>query len=493
MDDKKKNNQPEDTSWLDEILQSSDIGEEITPNEQAMDANGLRDIGDMELEKIMQDVISDDWDLADIIEEAPPIPIHDNEYGDLSGEEGNLVFPSDPDENASGEAADEEEYMDTKRKVRPKRKDGYGLWGLPHIASTIIGLALILFVGLNLGRLVWVCATDVLAFGREDQVVYVTVSESDDLDSIAQKLYDTGLIRYKQLFKLYGQLSNAEKKVSPGTYKLNTLFDYHALVSGMNTNSSYRETVTVAIPEGFSCAQIFKLLEEKGVCPASELEEYAANNDFNDYWFLKDIQRGNKYALEGFLFPDTYEFYTNDTPKRVFIKFLNRFANVFTDEMQSYIEKLNKDLTAKMKKNGCSSEYIESHQMTVYKVITVASMIERESANSGENYSIASVIYNRLTNPDYPYLNIDATIIYALGGKTELTEADLQVDSPYNTYKYKGLPPGAISNPGLLSIQAALSPAKTDFYYYALDPAKTEHHFSKTLKEHQAFLDSLKG
>jgi UPF0755 protein len=119
--------------------------------------------------------------------------------------------------------------------------------------------------------------------------------------------------------------------------------------------------------------------------------------------------------------------------------------------------------------------------MTVATIVNVASMVEKEAANNIENYTVASVIYNRLCRWELPYLNIDATIVYALGGKTDpLTNADLQIDSPYNTYTHMGLPAGPISNPGLASLNAALDPDDTDFFYYALNPKTNEHKFSKT-------------
>jgi UPF0755 protein len=120
-------------------------------------------------------------------------------------------------------------------------------------------------------------------------------------------------------------------------------------------------------------------------------------------------------------------------------------------------------------------------------------MVEKEAANTIENFTVASVIYNRLCRWELPYLNIDATIVYALGGKTDpLTLSDLQVDSPYNTYTHMGLPAGPIANPGLASLNAALDPDDTDFFYYALNPKTNEHKFSKDEAEHQKFLDSLK-
>jgi UPF0755 protein len=130
--------------------------------------------------------------------------------------------------------------------------------------------------------------------------------------------------------------------------------------------------------------------------------------------------------------------------------------------------------------------------MTVRDIVIIASMIEKETASAPESYNISSVIYNRLADPDnYPYLNIDAALVYVLG-HGDLTMEDLQFDSPYNTYLYPGLIPGAIANPGSYSLDAALDPTQTDYYFYALNPSTGEHHFSKTLKEHNDFLDSIR-
>ena len=139
---------------------------------------------------------------------------------------------------------------------------------------------------------------------------------------------------------------------------------------------------------------------------------------------------------------------------------------------------------------GFSEAENKSRYLSIRDLVTVASMIERETAGSGESGRIASVIYNRLCDPAYPYLNIDATIQYALGErKANLTQADTQIDSPYNTYKNKGLPPGPIAHPGMESITAALNPQSTNYYYYALGDDHL-HHFFSSYAEHQAFLNS---
>ena len=462
--DNKNMNLPsgDDTSWLDELLASSNYGEDAI--EDLSDS-----VEDLELERIIREAKADEWDLTDIIqsqqpdyEEAVPAP-------QPAFEDPEVAAQVYWDEEEPYEEDEEEIPEESNRKVRPKRKNGYGLFGLPHFASILIWIGIVAVCGISLGRLLWICATDVLAFGRQDQVTTITITNSDvgNIDAIADKLYNAGLIKYKQLFRFYASLSSADEKISAGTFELNTLFDYNALVKGMSASSSYRETVKVTIPEGYTCAQIFALLEEKGVCTAAELKAYKVQSD---YWFLEGANENAEYPLEGFLFPDTYQFYVGDSAKNVYRRFLARFDNIFTDELKAYLN---------------TSKY------SLYDIMIVASMIEKESAGSSENYDISSVIYNRLNNSAaFPYLDIDATIVYAQGGKNDFIDKTL--DSPYNTYKYAGLPPTPICNPSLLSIQAALSPTDTKYYFYALDPSTGLHHFSKTFAEHQNFLNSLK-
>ena len=470
--DNKNTNPPsgEDTSWLDDLLASSDYGEDVIQNL----ANSVEDL---ELDRIIRESKAEEWDLDDPILPEEEEPLYPEEPEAETEPELNLddiIIEWDDDEieqiQEEEPVAESEEEIpeDSERKVRPKRKNGYGMFGIPHALSVGIWIAIIALIGASLGRLLWICATDVLAFGREDKVTTITISSSDvgDIDAITEKLYNAGLIKYKQLFRFYASLSSADEKISAGTFELNTLFDYNALVKGMSASSSYRESIKVTIPEGYTCAQIFALLEEKGVCTVAELEAYEVQSD---YWFLEGAYTDAQYPLEGFLFPDTYNFYINDTAQGVFRRFLARFDEIFTDDLKAYLD---------------------GNKYSLYEIMIVASMIEKESAGSSENYDISSVIYNRLNKPtSFPYLNIDATIVYAQGGQSDFINKDLE--SPYNTYKYRGLPPTPICNPSLLSIQAALSPTKTDYYYYALDPSTGLHHFSKSYEDHQDFLNSL--
>lgn len=378
------------------------------------------------------------------------------------------------------------------KKGRPRRRNGEGLWGIPNILVTVVWCALTLLISLTLGRLVWVCAAEVLAFGREDRNVTVTIYENDSIEEITRKLAKEGLIRYPGLFQLYAKYAVDDGEIRPGMWDLNTKYDYHALVKMMSPSST-REVIKVTIPEGYTCRQIFSLLEDNKVCNAKDIEEYAAYGELNYFWFLDNVTRGDKYCLEGFLFPDTYEFYKNDSPKNVLTRMLNNFNNRFDEDMQWKIQNLNAHITDLMRRNGSSQDYINAHQFTVRDVVNVAAMIEKETSSVQEGYTIASVIYNRLfcwgSNPRY--LGIDATIVYATGGDNEHIAQNLYIDSPYNTYRNEGLPIGPIANPGLSSLKAALEPSDTNYYFYVWNPAIGSHHFSTTQAEHDAYRASM--
>ena len=486
MDNENKNGLPDDTSWLDELFGAVEQKAELGTDDGAAPGHDMSSIDDLELEEIMREALAETFP-DDITPDTDiPIPEIDDEYRDDFEDDAE----DEPDEDEDDEPEDPDAPV---RKVRPKAKKGYGLFGIPHLVATAIWLVLAIVIGVSLGNLLWVCASDVLAFGRPNQSITITITADDTVDSVTDKLHDAGLIKYKDLFKLYAGLAKADQKISAGTYVLNTQYDYHALVNGMTASSSYRETVKIQIPEGYSSAQIYALLESKGVCTVATLEEYASTSEFASYPFLEGVTRGSKYCLEGFLFPDTYEFYTNDTPQRIFDKMLSRFGNQVDDELLVHLDTLNEKMAAKLRKNGYSQSYIDANKLTLYNVITMASIVQKESAHTGENYDIASVFYNRLANPNaYPFLNSDATVVYALGGKQDLTPDDYKVNSPYNTYVVKGLPVGPIANPGLSSIMAALGPADTNYHYFVLDPSIGEHLFSVTLKEHQDKVDSLR-
>ena len=341
----------------------------------------------------------------------------------------------------------------------------------------VIYFAFVLSVSIILACVGWLAASDVLALNKDPVEATVTLEKSAfteeqvlvdnddgtssqqtvrtvDLDYVAKSLKSAGIIRYKSLFKFYCQFSHAATHIDPGTYELNTNYDYRALVKKMQVGSGAMVTTKVTIPEGYSMEQIFRKLEEENVCDYPDLMEAAANYQYN-YSFLDETKIGDATRLEGFLFPDTYEFYQGMQASSAINKFLVNFHNRLTQEQI--------DLSAK-------------RGLTLQQSITIASMIEKEAANDDERALIASVIYNRL-NQGMP-LQVDATIMYVLPEHgTYLTVEDTKIDSPYNTYQNTGLPPTPIANPGEASINAAVKPADTRYLYYALDVEAGVHKF----------------
>lgn len=472
MDNKKKDPASIVDSWLDEILEKNnvadipqeDIPEEIGPDEQAVASVGLTHPDDLELERIVQQTLAENWgdELGQFAASADD-DSHDTQF-----------FAPQYAQEAE-EVPEKKESESSEGKLRPKAKKGYGLFGIPHILSTIIWLLLIVAIGVSLGRTVWVCAADLLALGKEGQEVTITINADDRLPDIAEKLQKAGMIRYPSLFETFARLTGKGDNILIGsiTFSENTVYDYNALINAMSYRGGSVVTVEVMIPEGYNCAQIFALLEEKGVCSVSQLEEYAANGKLDNYWFLDGVERGHKYCLEGFLFPDTYEFYLDDEPERVLEKFLDDFDYRFTDRMIDKFVELNKS-------TGLN--------LTIQDVVIMASIVEKEKATNNEGYAIASVFYNRLTHASqYPFLNSDATILYATDyrNKGTLTTDELINASPYNTYTQTGLPPTPIANPGLSSLDAALDPLDTSYYYFIYDKQAGVHRFSQTLAQHE--------
>ena len=488
---------PKADSLYHALLSDPVVGEEITADETAIHSAGLLHPADAEVERIISEARAESKENTDTLAVSDTLIFDSQELPVIQ----DYVDPGTPEEpEEEPEPAPEEEPPLPKR--RPRMKKGYGLLGIPHILATVVWLVITVAIGLSIGRMIWICAAEVLAFGRPEGKCIITITDADNIETVTTKLKNAGLIKYPELFKMYAELTDAEEELSPGTFTLNTKYDYHALVNAMTYHSTAREEVEVLIPEGYTCAQIFKLLEEKNVCTAEELELYAADGDLDPYWFLEDVPRGDRYCLEGYLFPDTYRFYTNDEPENVLEKFLDNFDARFTDIMKEKIDPLNARMAAILADRGYSEEEIEARKFTLHKIITIASMIEKETANDSESYDVSSVIYNRLTNPaEYPFLNIDATIVYALDGNIDpetgkskpLTAEDLQLDSPYNTYTVKGLIPGPISNPGRNSINAALDPNETSFYFYVYNPNTSLHIFSKTAAEHDKNVAYVRG
>ena len=314
-----------------------------------------------------------------------------------------------------------------EQRPRKKRKKGFSLLG------TLLYVAFVIGVSTLLAAVGWVAANDLLALNKAEHSAIITLpddvfttrevtvetedgAETDtqqvvDMDYVIDALKENGIIEYGLLFRIYSVFSNADVKMAPGTYQLDTDMDYRAIVTNLGANSASRQQVTVTIPEGFTVAQIFQRLEDEGVSTVERLNEMAATHDYA-FSFLQEIPLGDPTRLEGYLFPDTYDFYMGENPLTVINKMLVNFDRRFTDEMRAEAEA-----------NGYS----------VRDIVIIASMIERETDGS-DRAAIASVIFNRWQNTGAEtagYLGVDGTLVYALG--RTITQADYTADTPYNT------------------------------------------------------------
>ena len=306
-------------------------------------------------------------------------------------------------------------------------------------------------------------ANDALALMKPSSDLSVKIEKGSTVGRIARELKDAGLIEYRWAFVLFAKVTGNADSFQYGTYVLNTDMDYLELVTNLQKTASFRATVTVMIPEGAELREIIATLDEKNVCTAEELWDAVENHPF-DYDFLQNLpERENR--LEGYLFPDTYEFFEQSDAVTVLTKFLDNFEVKFSQELRDRAQEIG---------------------MSIDEVVPLASIIEREAASDEDRATVSSVFHNRLNSTQYPLLQSCATVQYVLQErKPVLTYDDIKIDSPYNTYLYEGLPIGPIASPGLASIKAALYPETTDYYFFVVTADGT-HIFSKTLAEHNA-------
>lgn len=288
-----------------------------------------------------------------------------------------------------------------------------------------------------------------------ESAVTLTITHGSSINSIADKLEENGIVKSATLFELSEMINSDSRPLKAGIYTFQPDQTFSQLLNVLKSGSNKEEETTmVTIPEGFTIEQIANRLEENDICTASEFLALVKSKPEKDKPYLK-----NAMTYEGFLFPDTYEFYYYSSPNTVLNKFLSEFEN----KLKSVT-----DL---------------SNDTSVYDKLKIASLIEKETYHADEMNKISGVIYNRI-NKDM-LLQIDASILYAIGHKEKLYEKDLKTDTPYNLYLYKGLPPTPICNPSLNAIKAAYNPEESKYLYYALDTETKYHRFGKTLEEHQ--------
>lgn len=343
------------------------------------------------------------------------------------------------------------------------------------IVKAVVYMIFVVVVAVFLSIAIIKVGNDVFAFVKNDVSVDVHIPEYATLDDITNILYENEVIQYPSIFKLYATLKKDTDGFLAGDYVVNPNMNYDDLRDAFRPQPKVGIS-EITIPEGYTTDEIIDLMVSYGIGTKEGYIEAIQNYDF-DYWFLEELEddgtsKDRIYRLDGYLFPDTYQFYNSSSEVTVLNKLLKRFGQIFKKEYKIQAEALG---------------------YTVDEIITLASMIEKEAGTPSEFFKVSSVFHNRLNNwGSAPKLESDATIVYAIQHKTgerpQLT--DTNYATPYNTYTYAGLPPGPIANPSASAILAALSPAETAYYYFVSDGSIT--YFSETKEQHQTYINAIK-
>lgn len=348
-----------------------------------------------------------------------------------------------------------------KEKKRKRRKANYTVY------AGIVLTTLVLCVSLLLSLFIIVVGRDVLGIESNSNEFTVYVPDGSTTSDIAGILHDEGVIEYKKVFVALAKLMDADGNMYPGDINVSYNMSYADIIDGLMTAREAKETATVTFPEGITLLSAGRLLEEKGVCSADEFI-YTFNSTVLGFEFEKSVSSSSLklYKYEGYLFPDTYEFYVGDSVYNVVKKIKTK-----TDEV------LNSERIALAAEKG----------LTIDQVVTLASIVQREAGDSSQMKPIASVFLNRLDNHDtFPRLQSDTTYSYIDNViKKVLTVEYQEMYDAYDTYTCIGLPIGAICNPGEEAIDAVLNPADTDYYFFCSNIETKETFFAKTIDEHE--------
>ncbi|MED4401026.1 endolytic transglycosylase MltG [Metabacillus fastidiosus] len=337
------------------------------------------------------------------------------------------------------------------------------------IVLTIFIVLLIVFSGIIGGGYLYINSALKPVDPSNNKQITVSIPIGSSVSSIAKILKENGLIKDEKIFRYYVKFKN-ESGFQAGKYTFTKAMSFQDIINGLKDGKVTNQAIfQLTIPEGRQITEIAKIISNKTSYPEDEILKKLTDKKFiqslqKEYPnILTDEIYGNniKYALEGYLFPATY-FYYEEKPT------LEQIIDPMVEKTSKIVSKYYGEL--------------EPNNLTVHQFLTMASLIEEEATAKADREKISSVFYNRL-DEEMP-LQTDPTVLYALGKhKDRVLYKDLEVDSPYNTYRNKGLPPGPIANAGEMSLTAALQPEQTDFLYF-LATKEGEVIFTKTLQEH---------
>lgn len=384
------------------------------------------------------------------------------------------------------EAKEPEKDGEIIHKVKIRKKPERGA-SLRTLAFGLCYLVVVILLGILLGTQVVGIGNDIFSFTFEtdaegNPITYTVVIGDEGMSpaEVGRLLKDAGAIKYDWVFKLYAQLKKKDHfKVTAGTYTISAAANYDAIMSLLNPVPP-REEITITFTEGMNTDEIINLFLENGIGTREGFEK-ALNSFPYSYWFMDyltgDLPEGRFYRLDGYLYPDTYRFFSDTSEIAAIDKLLENFNRKFGEEYKTACDEL---------------------AMTPDEIVRLASMIEAEVKHAVDYITVSSVFHNRMKSASFDgLLQSDATVQYYFyhteGARhEEITPEDLQTDTPYNTYLNKGLPPGAICSPSLTSLRAALYPEPDCPYYYFVSRPNGYMYYAKTLAEHNANIEKVR-
>lgn len=415
---------------------------------------------------------------------------------ELEADEAVISSYSDEEIKKSMDLADKESLKAYKKSVKKRCKKKAKRNGCMF---KLVWLVMVVFVAVLLGMFLIRGTNDMLGISRgagpttvstdasgsagstaasqQINTASVDIPANATLDQVTDILVESGVIKEPLFFKLYASVTKAGEPFLEGSYQMETNMDYEAILNFLIYNSGPKNTVTVRFTEGMNARQIAKLLQENGVCSMDKFLEACSSDKFDeDYDFIAAIDNADEryYKLEGYLFPDTYTFFVNDSIDHVVEKFLDNFRKkiyVDTKRYSGYSEEMS------------IAEYAELKGLSIDYVINMASLVQAEAADEHDMYNISSIFYNRLATDSSdgmtPYgdydvnrLKSDVTVFYPYLSEDDVPDEQKDTfESSYNTYEIKGLPAGAVCNPGEKAIAAVLNPNSTSYYYFCHKPA----------------------
>ena len=338
----------------------------------------------------------------------------------------------------------------------------------------LVWVCMVLLVSFTLASYLIQGSNDFFAANRTEGTTEVTIPENLTSKQLAQILYEAGAIKKPEFFNLYCSITVDEEEMEwfqPGVYQLETNMDYQDIISTLQGGNETKEVVTVTFPEGTTALEAAALLEENEVCSAEDFLTAIDSDDFDDYYGIDQITNGSSkyYKLEGYLFPDTYDFYKGEEIGSVVGKLLTNFKNRVSD----------------------LEDKIAASDMTLDEVIIMASIIQREAANVNDMGDVSAVLHNRLDfGGAYGIyrLECDSTTYYPYKRAEDVPETGALSYGDYDTYQIQGLPAGAICNPGLDAIEAALEPnteGDAASYLYFCHAADGTAYYATNAEDHE--------